>query len=684
MRSLLSLCVFVLAGVVSAISTSGNRLLVVLDDVADKEGYSQFLGDLEGRGFQLSFETPKSESLALFHLGERTYDHIIFFPTKAKGLGPNLTPNVLVDFMNANGNILVSLSADSAAPTSLVSLLSELDITLPADRTGLVVDHFNYDATSAADAHDVLLLPPPGPIRSDIKDFFASGAPKDALLAFPRGVGAALGASELLTPVLRAPSTAYSYNPKEQAEVVDDLFAAGEQLALVSVFQARNSARLALVGSAEMLQDKWFGAEASKVGGEKKAGKTFNREFAKRVSGWAFNEIGVLRVNWIEHHLEEAGASNESNPAIYRVKNDVKYTISLSEYSWTAWAPLTLPATDALQLEFSMLSPFHRLTLSPDAAHSSPSEAAYATTFKLPDQHGIFNFKVNYKRPLLSNIEEKNTVSVRHMAHDEWPRSFVISGAWPWIAGIGVTARNSEKAQSMLFRFREAQAADLGIIDAGRSRRPRAITEQDSIPSCEKWRGQVLKEISRKVSRIQDAALSDYQIRDLNDEINKLMREKHMWEVQIRNLGGPNYTRLGGGKVYDEAGREIQGGGKGYRYFGRARELPGVKELFEAAAKQRKEDEKPLEERVGLRRQVDAAYYGYAPGEEDGELLEYERAREQMAREALAKAGPGKAPPGWEPLPGDGGDGRVWELPSLEEVQVELIERRKRRLLDQI
>lgn len=239
----------------------------------------------------------------------------------------------------------------------------------------------------------------------------------------------------------------------------------------------------------------------------------------------------------------------------------------------------------------------------------------------------------------------------------------------------------------MLFRFREAQAADLGIIDAGRSRRPRAITEQDSIPACEKWRGQVLKEISRKVSRIQDPALSDYQIRDVNDEINKLMREKHMWEVQIRNLGGPNYMRgggAGGGKVYDEAGREIQGGGKGYRYFGRARELPGVKELFEAAAKARQEEEKPLEERVDLRRQVNAAYYGYAPGEEDGELLEYERVREEMAREGLAKAGPAGAPPGWEPLPGDVGDGRVWELPTLDEVQQELVERRRRKLLDQL
>jgi len=86
-----------------------------------------------------------------------------------------------------------------------------------------------------------------------------------------------------------------------------------------------------------------------------------------------------------------------------------------------------------------MLSPFHRLPLSLDTTHSSDAASAYSVHFRLPDQHGIFNFKVNYKRPFLSNVEEKNTVSVRHMAHDEWPRSFVISGAWPWIAGIGVT-----------------------------------------------------------------------------------------------------------------------------------------------------------------------------------------------------------------------------------------------------
>ena len=145
-------------------------------------------------------------------------------------------------------------------------------------------------------------------------------------------------------------------------------------------------------------------------------------------------------------------------------------------------------------------------------------------------------------------------------------------------------ARNSENSQSMLFRFREAQAADLGILDTNRTRRPKAISTQEHIPTCERWRGQVLKEISRKVSKIQDPALSDFQIRDVNDELNRLFREKWQWEMRIRELGGPNYMR-GGGRVTDDEGRVIEGGGKGYRYFGRAKELPGVKELFEAATR---------------------------------------------------------------------------------------------------
>ena len=147
----------------------------------------------------------------------------------------------------------------------------------------------------------MLLLPVPRPARSGVSDLFASGAPADTPLAFPRGAGVLLGAGPLLTPIVRAPKTAYIYNPKEQTEALaaDELFGAGEQLALVAGMQARNSARLAIVGSAEMLSDKWFDAKVQRVG-EKKGVSTYNREFAKRIAGWAFQEIGVLKVNWVD------------------------------------------------------------------------------------------------------------------------------------------------------------------------------------------------------------------------------------------------------------------------------------------------------------------------------------------------------------------------------------------------
>ena len=81
-----------------------------------------------------------------------------------------------------------------------------------------------------------------------------------------------------------------------------------------------------------------------------------------------------------------------------------------------------------------MLSPFQRLSLIPTI--KTPNCTVFSTHFTIPDQHGIFSFRVNYERPFLSNIEEKQEVTIRHFAHDEYTRSFDISGAWPWIGGL--------------------------------------------------------------------------------------------------------------------------------------------------------------------------------------------------------------------------------------------------------
>lgn len=242
-----------------------------------------------------------------------------------------MTPKLLLDFINKGGNILLTLSSIHPTPTALVSLLLELDIHLSTDRNALVVDHFNYDTLSAEENHDVVLLPRPDAVRPDVKNYFRGDGKGGEVIAFPRGVGQTLGnASPLLTPLLRAPRTAYSYNPKEDVEGVEDPFAVGQQLSLVTTMQARNSARFTVIGSSEVLEDTWFDVKVKRsigmggVGSDAKEINTANQEFSKEVTGWTFKEIGVLKVGSIKHYLHENGVkSDDINPKIYRIKNDV-------------------------------------------------------------------------------------------------------------------------------------------------------------------------------------------------------------------------------------------------------------------------------------------------------------------------------------------------------------------------
>ena len=84
-----------------------------------------------------------------------------------------------------------------------------------------------------------------------------------------------------------------------------------------------------------------------------------------------------------------------------------------------------------------MLDPYYRLNLHPIS--TSLNTTTFSTNFTTPDQHGIFSFRTNYKRPYLSNIEHRKSVTIRHFAHDEYQRSYEISGAWVWLGGIAVT-----------------------------------------------------------------------------------------------------------------------------------------------------------------------------------------------------------------------------------------------------
>lgn len=176
-----------------------------------------------------------------------------------------------------------------------------------------------------------------------------------------------------------------------------------------------------------------------------------------------------------------------------------------------------------------------------------------------------------------------------------------------------------------LARWRAAQINEQGYQE--KERRPFLATECTDLNKAEKWRTEIIREIARKVSQIQNAGLGEFRIRDLNDEINKLIREKGHWEHQIRDLGGPDYSRVGP-RMLDHEGKEVPGN-RGYKYFGAAKDLPGVRELFE-----QEPPPPPRKTKAELMKFIDADYYGYRD-DDDGVLIPLEQ---QATKIAVQKA----------------------------------------------
>ena len=255
-------------------------------------------------------------------------------------------------------------------------------------------------------------------------------------------------------------------------------------------------------------------------------------------------------------------------------------------------------------------------------------------------------------------------------------------------------ARSQEKSGNMLNRWLAVKGEELAAERgrpggrAGFERRPRASECRD-LAEADKWRSQLLREIGGKVLEVQNQGLGEERLRELNDEINKLLRVKYHWEKRIVELGGPNYLKesppAGGGTgLQDAEVARATGKHRDYRYFGAAKLLPGVKELFEAppAKKARKN-------RGDLQRSIDADYYGFRD-EDDGELLRLEAEAEDRARDQLVEQWELEQMAGGAPRPPESGAGEEGSeeeflayvpLPEEEEIKKQVLEKKKADLL---
>lgn len=327
----------------------------------------------------------------------------------------------MLEYFNAGGNLL-AITSENSSPESLFEFFKELDIHI-SPKGYDVVDHFSYSEELSSSKHDVLELTDEALYGSSV--IFTPSTLDDTKPLLYKGAGAYLGNSPNVIPILKTGETAYVYDTDDDANTLTTPWVTGSQSHLSAGFQGLNNARAAWIGGGDyVLSNEFFGNSS-----------IFNGEFIEEVTKWVFQEKGVIRATFVDHHPADKNApihtSYTSGFSLYKINQNVTYKIGFQEWDGEEWVPFI--AND-IQLEFVMLDPYYRITLDESASSTSQFGAIYTTSFKIPDQHGIFTFKVDYKRPGLSYVETKNVVTVRHNANDEWPRSWEITNSWVYLA----------------------------------------------------------------------------------------------------------------------------------------------------------------------------------------------------------------------------------------------------------
>lgn len=380
-----------------ALSVHGLKTLVVYDNrVNDLEDYSSFFDSLKRRSYDIEFASVNNdtEKIKLYEGDTRLVDNLIIFPIKGRQIHKDITVKSLLRFFEEGGDIL-TVTSPAGLPDAIRIFTNQLGI-YPSPKDNHLLDYFQGSS-------DVIEIP-----TSQIKNKYVFSPEKESTLVY-KGSAALLDNNELIVPVLPAPRTSFTKNLKKKEEWV-----IGSQGYTIAGFQNLHNSRATWAGS-----DLFFSNE----------NYSSNGEFIEELTKWTFREKAVVKSTGVEHSHAD-GASYEELP--YKVKDSVTYEIGLSEWNGEQWVPFI---ADDVQFELKMIDPYYRLTLN---LSKKTEDSQYYTTgrFDLPDHHGVFTFLTDYKRTGLSFVTEKDVKAIRHLANDEYSRSWEITNAWVYLTSI--------------------------------------------------------------------------------------------------------------------------------------------------------------------------------------------------------------------------------------------------------
>lgn len=364
------------------------------------ENYSKLLHYLRtDQDVELDVKEVTDKSVQLFRNGVRVYQNVIVLPTKVRTLGDDLTAARFVEFVNDGGDVLVVSNPDGLSE-AVRGFANQLGI-YPSPRNHRLIDHFR--AVAGDDVHKLIEITDDDLVPNAIVDKLEQGLTYE-------GSSALIKNNAHLIPILQAPTTSYTKDSKND-DSTENNWTVGKQGYLIVGHQALNNARSLWIGDDSLLQDSKFEAE-----------------LVKNLIDWTFQIKNVLKVTNVSHAHAD-GVSYEERP--YKIKDTVAYNITVSEWDGSKWVPYV---TDDIQVDIKLLDPYHRLTLKP--IDTTEDSTVYGVEFKLPDHHGVFSFHTDYKRAGWTFIDEKVILSIRHLANDEYPRSWEITNSWVYITSI--------------------------------------------------------------------------------------------------------------------------------------------------------------------------------------------------------------------------------------------------------
>ncbi|CAI5533973.1 unnamed protein product [Closterium sp. Naga37s-1] len=415
-----------------------QRILVLLDDLKNKDSYSIFFKNLADRGYELDLRAARDSSLVLQKYGEYLYDAAIILAPKVSSFGGVVDVAAILDFVDSGHDLI--LAADSGASDTIRDIALECGVDLDENPKGVVIDHQQYARVSGRRDDHTLVLGS-NLINSSV---ILGASPIKGPILF-QGIAMTVSpTSELVVPVLSGSPTAYAADPA--AALKEPPALQGKAVSLVAAMQARNNARVLISGSLALFTDSFFRAvvdvSATSADPASQNAKTSqwlspagNEQFVTELSKWTFHERGHLKAVNLRHN--KAGESTE--PAVYLVSDHLEFAVDIYEWAGSEWVPFK---GDDVQVQFYMMSPYVLKTLSHD------DKGRFFTSFQVPDVYGVFQFKVEHKRLGYSTISLAKQIPVRPFRHDEFER--FIPAAFPYYASTFSMCSNAPFSFTML------------------------------------------------------------------------------------------------------------------------------------------------------------------------------------------------------------------------------------------